>query len=210
MQLGSWTLNHNKHFFLTVLCSENRGRVGWSNKGEWEGWANMFDVTKWEQTGGKYKYKADSLNSLWLLQRVTTDRILILNVLFSKNTVQWNNWCHLSPTSQINNDSKINIVREKKDIYQEDLPSRDEELVKWARHKFGGVTSFTTIRNLRTVTLTGANGERCLCNTLSTLSHVTVCMRHVSAGGFFCLPHIFQPCHYGFCLNYETCIFVLA
>lgn len=205
MQLGSWTLNHNKHFFLTELCSENRGRVGWSNKGEWEGWANMFDVTKWEQTRGKYKYKADSLDSVvtaagdnW--QNFDSENASFLKILYTEIIG------FIRP-SQINSDSSISIFGDMK-IHHEGLPSRHEELVEWARQKFGGVTSFTTIRNLRTVTLTGANGERRLCNTLST--HSTLHLNYVTAGGFVCLPPSFQPCHYGFCLNYETCIFVLA
>ncbi|XP_023139547.2 endoglin [Amphiprion ocellaris] len=45
-------------------------------------------------------------------------------------------------------------------VHRQDFPTQDEELVKWAVQKFGGVTSFTTIRNLRTVTWTGAQGKK--------------------------------------------------
>lgn len=38
-----------------------------------------------------------------------------------------------------------------KNIYRQDFPTQDEELVEWARQKFGGVTSFTTIRNMRSI-----------------------------------------------------------
>ncbi|XP_069566873.1 endoglin [Brachyistius frenatus] len=38
------------------------------------------------------------------------------------------------------------------------IPTQNEELVKWAKQKFGGVTSFTTIRNPITITLTGTRG----------------------------------------------------
>lgn len=42
-------------------------------------------------------------------------------------------------------------------IYNDALPT--EELVKWATQKFGGVTSFTTIQNLKTVTVTGTGAR---------------------------------------------------
>ncbi|XP_068609360.1 endoglin [Brachionichthys hirsutus] len=45
-------------------------------------------------------------------------------------------------------------------IHQVDFPSGDEELVQWAAQTFGGVTSFTTIRNLKTISSTGTNGTR--------------------------------------------------
>ncbi|XP_049593971.1 endoglin isoform X3 [Syngnathus scovelli] len=34
-------------------------------------------------------------------------------------------------------------------VHAVDLPSEDEELVRWATRKFGGVTSFTTVENLK-------------------------------------------------------------
>lgn len=45
-------------------------------------------------------------------------------------------------------------------IHKLDFPTQDEELVKWAKQKFGGVTSFTTVRNLKVVTATGAKGTK--------------------------------------------------
>ncbi|XP_072227545.1 endoglin [Leuresthes tenuis] len=43
-------------------------------------------------------------------------------------------------------------------LHKEDFPSQNEKLVKWAEEKFGGVTSFTTIRNPRKISLTGIQG----------------------------------------------------
>lgn len=44
VQSGSWTLNHNKHFFLTWPCSENRGR----GCGRWvESWRKMRCELVW-------------------------------------------------------------------------------------------------------------------------------------------------------------------
>ncbi|XP_029940535.1 endoglin isoform X2 [Salarias fasciatus] len=43
-------------------------------------------------------------------------------------------------------------------LHKRYFPPQDEELVKWARQTFGGVTSFTTIRNLKTLSSTGAPG----------------------------------------------------
>ncbi|XP_068190108.1 endoglin [Antennarius striatus] len=45
-------------------------------------------------------------------------------------------------------------------IHEVDFPSQDEELVEWAQQTFGGVTSFTTIRNLKTISSTGTNGTK--------------------------------------------------
>lgn len=66
-------------------------------------------------------------------------------------------------TFQVKNDSTISLhTNGKHDIvYKRDFPSEDEELVKWASQEFGGVTSFTTIRNLKAVTSTGTKGESC-------------------------------------------------
>ncbi|XP_028273345.1 endoglin isoform X2 [Parambassis ranga] len=45
-------------------------------------------------------------------------------------------------------------------VNRQSFPAQDEELVEWARQKFGGVTSFTTIRNLKTITSTGTQGTK--------------------------------------------------
>ncbi|KAM3600563.1 uncharacterized protein V6R79_025171 [Siganus canaliculatus] len=62
----------------------------------------------------------------------------------------------------INNDSLVALHgnHARTDIHTQDFPTQDKELVKWAKQKFGGVTSFTTIQNLRTVTWTGTNGTK--------------------------------------------------
>ncbi|XP_056874795.1 endoglin isoform X2 [Takifugu flavidus] len=45
-------------------------------------------------------------------------------------------------------------------IHKQDFPTADEELVEWARQKFGGVTSFTKVRNLIKATTTGEDGTK--------------------------------------------------
>ncbi|KAM7392783.1 hypothetical protein PAMA_007746 [Pampus argenteus] len=48
----------------------------------------------------------------------------------------------------------------KNNVHKVDLPTQDEELVKWATQKFGGVTSFTTIRNIQKINLTRTEGTK--------------------------------------------------
>ncbi|XP_008277429.1 endoglin [Stegastes partitus] len=43
-------------------------------------------------------------------------------------------------------------------VHKQEFPTQDEELVKWAVKRFGGVTSFTTIRNLQNISATGTPG----------------------------------------------------
>ncbi|KAA8584525.1 hypothetical protein FQN60_008310 [Etheostoma spectabile] len=63
--------------------------------------------------------------------------------------------------TMINNNSTITLFSEHpSNIHKQDFPTQDEELVKWARQKFGGVTSFTTIRNLKTISSTGIKGTK--------------------------------------------------
>lgn len=67
-----------------------------------------------------------------------------------------------NPTSsfQVENGSRILIVGgEPPSVHRTDFPTGDEELVEWARQKFGGVTSFTKVRNLLNASTTGADGE---------------------------------------------------
>ncbi|XP_035040188.1 endoglin [Hippoglossus stenolepis] len=45
-------------------------------------------------------------------------------------------------------------------VHKHDIPTQDEELVKWASMKFGGVTSFTTVRNLIIISSTGTTGTK--------------------------------------------------
>ncbi|KAG7237344.1 hypothetical protein INR49_032467, partial [Caranx melampygus] len=44
--------------------------------------------------------------------------------------------------------------------HMENFPSQDEELVRWAEEKFGGVTSFTTLRNVVEVKSTEMKGTK--------------------------------------------------
>uniref|UniRef100_A0A1A7Z057 TGFBR3/Endoglin-like N-terminal domain-containing protein n=1 Tax=Iconisemion striatum TaxID=60296 RepID=A0A1A7Z057_9TELE len=58
------------------------------------------------------------------------------------------------------NGSSIKMFGDHGITHTEDFPADNEELVKWAEQKFGGVTSFTTIRNLKTLKLTGTQGNK--------------------------------------------------
>ncbi|KAM8743792.1 endoglin [Acanthopagrus schlegelii] len=62
----------------------------------------------------------------------------------------------------VRNDSEIVFYGNEhpNNIHKEDFPAEGQELVEWAKQKFGGVTSFTTIRNLETVTSTGTDGTK--------------------------------------------------
>ncbi|XP_074546937.1 endoglin isoform X2 [Halichoeres trimaculatus] len=63
----------------------------------------------------------------------------------------------------IHNDSTLTLHgnQHHNNIHREDFPTQNkEELVTWARQKFGGVTSFTTVQNLRTLTTTGTKGTK--------------------------------------------------
>lgn len=61
---------------------------------------------------------------------------------------------------QVENNSKIvSVGIQPPSIHRQDFPTTDEELVAWARQKFGGVTSFTKVRNLISASTSGADGE---------------------------------------------------
>uniref|UniRef100_UPI0037E796EB endoglin isoform X2 n=1 Tax=Semicossyphus pulcher TaxID=241346 RepID=UPI0037E796EB len=64
----------------------------------------------------------------------------------------------------MNNDSTVSLMGNMypNNVHRLDFPTRsEEELVTWATKQFGGVTSFTTIRNLRTInTTTGLKGTK--------------------------------------------------
>ncbi|XP_042365538.1 endoglin isoform X2 [Plectropomus leopardus] len=62
----------------------------------------------------------------------------------------------------INNDSIITLLanQQQDNVHKQHFPTQEEELVKWARQKFGGVTSFTTVRNLKTISSTGTKGTK--------------------------------------------------
>ncbi|KAI3362274.1 hypothetical protein L3Q82_012588, partial [Scortum barcoo] len=73
---------------------------------------------------------------------------------------------HSDVNIYINNDSSVMLhssvqsSNQHLNVHKQDFPTQDEELVKWAREKFGGVTSFTTIRNPKIITFSGANGTK--------------------------------------------------
>lgn len=71
----------------------------------------------------------------------------------------------LISTLQVSKDSQIVFYANEhpNNIHKEDFPAEGQELVKWAKQKFGGVTSFTTMKNLQTLTSTGTNGENYWC-----------------------------------------------
>ncbi|XP_051268528.1 endoglin [Dicentrarchus labrax] len=45
-------------------------------------------------------------------------------------------------------------------IHRQVFPTQEEELVRWATQEFGGVTSFTTVRNLKEISSTGIDGTK--------------------------------------------------
>ncbi|XP_047228895.1 endoglin [Girardinichthys multiradiatus] len=66
---------------------------------------------------------------------------------------------HLSKEVTVYVNSKI-LLFGKHNIYTEDIPYQNMELIKWAEQKFGGVTSFTTVQNLHKITRTEAQGTK--------------------------------------------------
>lgn len=78
------------------------------------------------------------------------------HVMYSVNqdvTIYVNGKSSLSFHSHILGDT--NNVR----VHKEVMPSGDEELIKWATQRFGGVTSFTTIQNLNTFHISGTGAK---------------------------------------------------
>lgn len=72
----------------------------------------------------------------------------------------------LASALQLNNNSSIvpHGNTPPNNVHKQDFPTQDEELVQWATQRFGGVTSFTTVRNLNAISTTGTTGENCFCN----------------------------------------------
>lgn len=94
---------------------------------------------------------------------------VILTAFFLEILYNETNWNDFASAFQINNDSKIVLHNSQNsnqhhNVHKQHFPTQDEELVKWATQKFGGVTSFTTIRNPINISLSGTNGENYLCN----------------------------------------------
>lgn len=61
----------------------------------------------------------------------------------------------------MHNNSSISLYgqQHRENIHREAFPTAEEELVVWAKQRFGGVTSFTTIRNPLMVNWTRSRGE---------------------------------------------------
>ncbi|XP_054896507.1 endoglin isoform X2 [Poeciliopsis prolifica] len=59
------------------------------------------------------------------------------------------------------NNSTITLLNpHQNNIHKEEIPHQNEELIKWAKQKFEGVTSFTTVKNPTLITLTEAQGTK--------------------------------------------------
>lgn len=71
----------------------------------------------------------------------------------------WMRVCNPTSSLQLEKNSRIVIVDGQSLSHRQDFPTADEELVEWARQKFGGVTSFTKVQNLLTAAMTGVDGE---------------------------------------------------
>ncbi|KAK5603212.1 hypothetical protein CRENBAI_012439 [Crenichthys baileyi] len=67
---------------------------------------------------------------------------------------------HLSKEVTVYVNSKTQIFGNSHNIYTEDVPYQNMELIKWAEQKFGGVTSFTTVQNPHKITQTEAQGTK--------------------------------------------------
>ncbi|XP_070706622.1 endoglin isoform X2 [Pempheris klunzingeri] len=83
-------------------------------------------------------------------------------ILTSKDTTYGLYNLNTDVNVHIHNDSTIALIgnQHKSNIHKEDFPTQDEELVKWTKQKFGGVTSFTTIQNLKNISSTGTKGTK--------------------------------------------------
>ncbi|KAM4635417.1 endoglin [Polymixia lowei] len=65
----------------------------------------------------------------------------------------------------------------KNNVHTEDFPTENEELVKWATQRFGGVTSFTTVRTPSNIVSTGREGTK-LGSSDCTLEHEDPSVKH--------------------------------
>ncbi|XP_056146300.1 endoglin isoform X2 [Lampris incognitus] len=92
---------------------------------------------------------------------VTAKPMNIILMIHSSETSYVACNCNPNVTIYVNNDSSINLIGlEQENAQKQHLPIENKELVKWATEKFGGVTSFTTIRNPRNITSTGREGTK--------------------------------------------------
>ncbi|XP_076019903.1 endoglin [Genypterus blacodes] len=77
----------------------------------------------------------------------------------------------------VNNNSIVSLFGRTGEYRKEYFPTQDEELVQWATLKFGGVTSFTTMWNPKTITSTGREGTK-LGSSNCTLENEDPSMKH--------------------------------
>ncbi|XP_014878744.1 endoglin isoform X2 [Poecilia latipinna] len=60
----------------------------------------------------------------------------------------------------VNNSTITLTSKPQNNVYKEEMPHQNEELITWAKQKFGGVTSFTTVKNPEQITLIEAQGTK--------------------------------------------------
>uniref|UniRef100_A0A3P9LG13 TGFBR3/Endoglin-like N-terminal domain-containing protein n=1 Tax=Oryzias latipes TaxID=8090 RepID=A0A3P9LG13_ORYLA len=101
----------------------------------------------------------DAVDQMFSLN-LTYARSMILILASSKRTYGVSN---SNPGVKIYIKTNSPIVlydNDRRNITREDFPTQNEELVKWAERKFGGVTSFTTVRNLKDLTFSETRGTK--------------------------------------------------
>uniref|UniRef100_A0A3P9PRD4 Transforming growth factor beta receptor type 3-like n=1 Tax=Poecilia reticulata TaxID=8081 RepID=A0A3P9PRD4_POERE len=60
----------------------------------------------------------------------------------------------------VNNSTITLTSKPQNNVYKEEIPHQNEELIEWAKQKFDGVTSFTTVKNPEKITLIEAQGTK--------------------------------------------------
>ncbi|XP_007559059.1 endoglin [Poecilia formosa] len=60
----------------------------------------------------------------------------------------------------VNNSTITLTSKPQNNVYKEEMPHQNEELITWAKQKFDGVTSFTTVKNPEKITLIEAQGTK--------------------------------------------------
>lgn len=156
VQSGSWTLNHNKHFFLTAPCSENREwrAVGCPAGVELEVNLSGLQAERWVWP--------KSLSALTIFcdggESLKTSLCLPLFCFLQENTDTKFTFCQQHPDN----------------LHKEAFPKAEEELVEWAKQKFGGITSFTTVQNPQMLNWTSSSGENWTSTDLATCSSLYI------------------------------------
>ncbi|XP_019937983.1 endoglin isoform X2 [Paralichthys olivaceus] len=103
---------------------------------------------------------ADMSQGMFALEMINAKPMNL--ILMSAHTV----YCLVNINADVNihvsNNSSIVMHGNKyqDNVHKHDIPTQEEELVKWATQKFGGVTSYTTIRNLISISSTGTTGTK--------------------------------------------------